>query len=46
VNISLYLLGPLEKAYDISKVFLAAGVTPVVLFFVWLLLRRVHKKLD
>jgi uncharacterized membrane-anchored protein len=46
VNISLYLLGPLEKAYGIPRVILAARVTPVMLFFVWLLLCRVHKKLD
>jgi uncharacterized membrane-anchored protein len=46
VNISLYVLGPLEKAYGISKIFLAAGVTPVVLIFVWLLLHRVHKQSD
>jgi len=46
VNILLYLLGPLEKAYAIPKVFLASGITPVVLFVVWLLVRRVHKKLD
>ncbi|MFT5066422.1 MAG: putative membrane-anchored protein [Yoonia sp.] len=45
VSLALYVLGPVEKAYDISKTVLAAGVTPVVLIVVWLLIRRVHRKM-
>lgn len=46
VNILLYLLGPLAKAYEVSKSVLAAGVTPAVLLFVWVLLRHLHKHLN
>jgi uncharacterized membrane-anchored protein len=46
VNIVLYLLGPLEKTMAISKTILAAGVTPLVLICVWLLLRNIKKKID
>lgn len=46
VNILLYLLGPLAKAYEVSKTVLAAGVTPAVLLCVWFLLRHLHKHLD
>ena len=46
VNIVLYLLGPLEKTMAISKTILAAGVTPMVLICVWLLLRNIKKKID
>jgi uncharacterized membrane-anchored protein len=46
VNIALYLLGPVEKAYNIPKTILAAGITPIVLFSVWLTLRRAHKKFN
>ncbi|WP_293449316.1 DUF3422 domain-containing protein [Planktotalea sp.] len=45
VNIVLYLLGPLEKTLAISKTILAAGVTPLVLICVWLLLRNLKKKI-
>lgn len=46
VNIALYLLGPIEGAYGISKTVLAAAVTPAVLLGVWYLLRRIQKRLD
>ena len=45
VNIALYLLGPLTMSFGITKTVLAAGVTPVVLLSVWLLLRHLHKRL-
>lgn len=45
VNLALYVLGPLATLYDISKTFLAAGVTPVVLVLVWILLRRIHRRM-
>lgn len=45
VSLALYVLGPVEKAYGISKTMLAAGVTPVVLIVVWLLIQRIHRKM-
>lgn len=45
VNIALYVLGPLTYSFGISKTVLAAGVTPVMLVSVWLLLRHLHKRL-
>jgi uncharacterized membrane-anchored protein len=44
VNLALYLLGPLEKIYGVSKTLLAAGVTPIILICVWLILRQIHKR--
>ena len=46
VNIALYLLGPVEGAFAISKTILTAAVTPVVLLGVWYLLRRIQKRMD
>ncbi|MEP5153716.1 DUF3422 domain-containing protein [Planktotalea sp.] len=43
VNIALYTLGPVEKAFGLSKTLLAAGVTPITLLCVWLLLHRLRK---
>lgn len=45
VNLALYVLGPVEKAYGVSKTMLAGGVTPVVLIVVWLLIQRIHRKM-
>ncbi len=42
VNIALYLLGPVEKYFEISKTLLAAGVTPIILLTVWLFMRRLR----
>jgi len=44
VNLALYLLGPLETQLGISKVYIAAGVTPVVLLLVWMMVRRIRSK--
>ena len=44
VNLALYLLGPVEKIYGVSKVYLAAGVTPLVLLLVWWMVRRIRSK--
>ncbi len=46
VNLALYVLGPVEKGLGISKTLLAAGVTPIVLVLVWLLVRRIRKHID
>ena len=45
VNIALYLPGPLEKMYGISKTLMVAGVTPVILLCVWLFMHRIEKHL-
>ena len=45
VSLALYVLGPVEMAYGVSKTMLAAGVTPVVLIVVWLLIQRIHRKM-
>lgn len=45
VSLALYVLGPLEKTYGISKVYIAAGVTPIVLLLVWLMIRRIHRRM-
>ena len=44
VNLALYLLGPVEKIYGVSKLYLAAGVTPLVLLLVWWMVRRIRSK--
>jgi uncharacterized membrane-anchored protein len=46
VNIALYLLGPLEKAYDLPKTIIAAVVTPLVLLGVWLMVKRIHAHME
>ena len=45
VSLALYVLGPVEMAYGVSKTMLAAGVTPVVLIVVWILIQRIHRKM-
>ncbi|KPP92013.1 MAG: putative membrane-anchored protein conserved in bacteria [Rhodobacteraceae bacterium HLUCCA08] len=46
VNLALYLLGPLGDGLDLDKGVQAALVTPPVLLGVWLLVRRIRKKMD
>lgn len=46
VNLVLYVLGPLEKLYDVPKAVMAAVATPVVLFAVWLMVQRIHKRME
>jgi len=45
VSLALYVLGPIEKTFGISKVYIAAGVTPIVLILVWLMIRRIHRRM-
>lgn len=45
VSLALYVLGPIEKTYGLSKVYIAAGVTPIVLLLVWIMIRRIHKRM-
>jgi len=44
VNLVLYVSGPLEAAFGISKVLMAAVVTPLVLLAVWWMVNRIRKK--
>jgi uncharacterized membrane-anchored protein len=46
VNLVLYVLGPLEKTYEVSKAVMAAIATPVVLIAVWLMVERVRKHME
>lgn len=46
VNLVLYVGGPLDKIYGISKVTMAAIATPLVLIGVWLMIKRIRKHLD
>ncbi|MEL6640094.1 MAG: DUF3422 domain-containing protein [Pseudomonadota bacterium] len=46
VNLVLYLLGPLEKLYGISKAVMAAGATPIVLLAVWFMVQRIRKHME
>lgn len=46
LNLVLYMLGPIEKAFDIPKYYIAAAATPVVVLAVWLMLRRIHKHME
>ena len=45
VNLALYVIGPLEKSYGLSKTAMAAVTTPLVLLGVWWMLKRIHKHL-
>jgi len=45
VSLALYMLGPIEKTYGISKTYIGAGVTPIVLVLVWLMIRRIHQRM-
>jgi uncharacterized membrane-anchored protein len=46
VSLVLYVVGPLENTLGISKSMLAAVTTPVVIYFVWVMVRRVRSKLE
>lgn len=43
VGLALYVLAPLEKLQGVSKPWLTAGVTPIVVLAVWLALRRIQR---
>lgn len=45
VNLVLYIAGPLEKSFHISKTTMAAVATPLVLLAVWAMVQRIHKRL-
>ena len=46
VNLVLYVIGPLEKEFGISKVAMASIATPLVLLGVWYLVNRIRKKME
>lgn len=46
VSLALYLLGPLEYQLGISKAWLAAVTTPVVVGLVWWAVRRIRRRLE
>ncbi len=46
VNLVLFLLGPLEENYAISKALMAAVATPVVLLLVWFLVNRIRRHME
>lgn len=46
VNLVLYLLGPLEAVYGVSKTLIAAGATPIVLLLVWWMVQRLRKHME
>ena len=46
VNLVLYMTGPLEKALGVSKTFMAALATPVVILLVWLMMERIRKRVE
>jgi uncharacterized membrane-anchored protein len=46
VNLVLYVLGPLEKMYDVPKAMVAAVATPVVLLGVWFMVQRIRKHME
>ncbi len=46
VNLVLYMTGPVETAFGISKTLMAAGVTPIVLVLVWLMVQRIRRHME
>lgn len=46
VNLVLYVSGPLQYSLGISKTIMAAFATPIVLLLVWLMIKRIHKRMD
>lgn len=46
VNLVLYVIGPLEEMFGISKIVMGSLATPIVLLGVWLMVQRIRKHLD
>ncbi len=46
VNLALHLLGPLGEKVGLTKAALAAGVTPLVILAVWLMIRRIRREVE
>lgn len=46
VNLVVYAVGPIGKFYSVSETLMAAIATPLVLFGVWGMIKRIHKQLE
>ncbi len=46
VSLALYVLGPLEAQFGVSKAVLAAVTTPVVVGLVWYMVRRLRRHIE
>ncbi len=46
VNLAIYVLGPVAEEADVSKIVLTAIVTPLVIFGVWMLVRRLRREME
>ncbi len=46
VNLVLYMTGPLEESFGVSKAVMAALATPIVLALVWMMVNRIRKHMD
>jgi uncharacterized membrane-anchored protein len=46
VNLALYLLAPVAEGTGVSKAVLTAGVTPLVVLLVWLMIRRIRQEVE
>lgn len=46
VNLALYLFGPFGENVGLTKAALAAGVTPLVILAVWLMIRRIRREVQ
>jgi len=45
VSLGTYLLVPFAKKLGVDKIWVSAGLTPLVILLVWLMVRRIRKKL-
>jgi len=46
VNLAVYVLGPVGEEMGLGKLILTAVVTPLVIFGVWFLVRRIRKSME
>ncbi len=46
VNLAAYFLAPFAKGHGVEKPWLMAGLTPVVLLVLWIVIHRIRKRLE
>ncbi|MDJ1009153.1 MAG: DUF3422 domain-containing protein [Paracoccaceae bacterium] len=46
VNLAIYVLGPVGREAGVSSILLTAIVTPVVVLFVWAVIRRIRRSME
>ncbi len=46
VNLVLYMAGPLQDSFGVSKSVMAAIATPIVLLLVWLMMKRIKSHME